>query len=244
MRINMVLFVISICLNFASPAAAHLHPTMARFMQRDPLGFRDGASLIEGLKSLPTMNLDPYGTDIMPPPSPYDDCPCTRSPAMTDGACCNLARSMGLDAGDSGGVICCYGDMVACGWNIGNGTPQDNFVMDILNVCTTLHEKDHFDDQATCNCRDGIKRSVWRTGPNPPNRAAEECGANKIEYRCLLAHALDCAQAPDPLDCQVGVLLPRHRDPSAYATRLGTARRVYGICTTRWLVDKLTQEVQ
>jgi hypothetical protein len=43
---------------------------------------------------------------------------------------------------------------------------------------------------------------------------------------------------------EVGVLLPRHRDPSAYATRLGTARRVYGICTTRWLVDKLTQEVQ
>jgi RHS repeat-associated protein len=41
--------------------ARMLHPALGRFMQRDPLGYVDGASLYQYLRSDPTTEHDPLG---------------------------------------------------------------------------------------------------------------------------------------------------------------------------------------
>lgn len=47
---------------FAPTVAAYQHPQLGRFMQRDPLGYRDGANLYEPVRSSPILRRDPRGT--------------------------------------------------------------------------------------------------------------------------------------------------------------------------------------
>jgi len=42
-----------------------LFPTLGRFLQRDPIGYADGMSLYEGVKSTPTVFRDPYGEAVI-----------------------------------------------------------------------------------------------------------------------------------------------------------------------------------
>jgi RHS repeat-associated protein len=49
--------------------ARMLHPGLGRFVQRDPLGYVDGSSVYEYVRSGPLGNLDPKGTDV-----PIQDC--------------------------------------------------------------------------------------------------------------------------------------------------------------------------
>ncbi|MBM4018392.1 MAG: hypothetical protein FJ288_08725 [Planctomycetes bacterium] len=51
----------------ASPAAAMYHPTLGRWVQRDPTGYRDGASLVQYCRTTPVGRADPSGrTTIIP----------------------------------------------------------------------------------------------------------------------------------------------------------------------------------
>ena len=43
--------------------ARHLHTTLGRFQQRDPLGYVDGMSVYQYLRSNPTIHLDPVGEE-------------------------------------------------------------------------------------------------------------------------------------------------------------------------------------
>jgi hypothetical protein len=45
-----------------SPLFAHLHPTLGRFMQRDPLEYVDAMASSEYQRSVPTLRLDAEGT--------------------------------------------------------------------------------------------------------------------------------------------------------------------------------------
>lgn len=47
----------------SSEASAMLNPTLGRFMQRDTLGYVDGMSLLENVRSNPVSRRDPHGTN-------------------------------------------------------------------------------------------------------------------------------------------------------------------------------------
>jgi RHS repeat-associated protein len=54
--------------------ARHLHPSLGRFVQRDPIGHMDGMNLYEYVRSQPLMYSDPAGTrSIGPTTGPADD---------------------------------------------------------------------------------------------------------------------------------------------------------------------------
>jgi hypothetical protein len=60
-RLLLAIVVPAAVLAFGSPARAEYHPTLGRWMQRDPLGYVDGANLYEYGTSSPTDKLDPMG---------------------------------------------------------------------------------------------------------------------------------------------------------------------------------------
>jgi len=53
---------------FADTAAAVYHPTLGRWVQRDPMGYVDGSSLYTYVRSAPTQNTDRLG--LFAPPVP------------------------------------------------------------------------------------------------------------------------------------------------------------------------------
>lgn len=55
------LIVIVALLAFTSAAEAYMHPKMGRFIQRDPLGYVDGMSLVQYVRSAPVRAVDPGG---------------------------------------------------------------------------------------------------------------------------------------------------------------------------------------
>jgi hypothetical protein len=60
---------------FSGSAAAHLHPAMGRFMQRDPIGYVDGTDLTEYVRSNPVSSSDSTGLILTcpnQPPAPND----------------------------------------------------------------------------------------------------------------------------------------------------------------------------
>ena len=70
---------------FAPEASAMLNPSQGRFMQRDPLGYVDGMSVYEYLRSSPTGLLDPTGENGLRGPDHFKaaecECPCIQNPA-------------------------------------------------------------------------------------------------------------------------------------------------------------------
>lgn len=59
----------ALLLTLLAPAAsAMMHPQMGRFLQRDPLGYVDGMSVYESLRSSPTKYLDPTGESSLAHP--------------------------------------------------------------------------------------------------------------------------------------------------------------------------------
>jgi hypothetical protein len=61
--IKTILTAIGSLLVSVASASAHLHPTLAKFTQRDPLRYVDGMSLILELRAAPLTWRDPTGTD-------------------------------------------------------------------------------------------------------------------------------------------------------------------------------------
>ena len=56
-----LLAAIAVALVLASEAGAVYHPTLGRFLQRDPDGYRAGSALYAYVRSAPTHGLDPSG---------------------------------------------------------------------------------------------------------------------------------------------------------------------------------------
>ena len=56
----------SVVLLASGPASAVYHPTLGRFVQRDPLGYVDGMGLYEYVASRPPSARDPQGLEVFP----------------------------------------------------------------------------------------------------------------------------------------------------------------------------------
>mgnify|MGYP000743044658 CR=1 FL=1 len=156
------------------------NPRLGRFMQRDPLGtsiepiaasrvsvaarnlsapqftvrdrpepslqYADGANLYQYDQGSPCIGTDPSGLIF--------GCSCDRTPTparRSAGQCCNDALTSGLNTeGSTGGVICCDGQKISCGWFNYPTTPQGQYVMSLLMECTNVHERQHFGDVPDC----------------------------------------------------------------------------------------------
>ncbi|NQU22746.1 MAG: hypothetical protein HQ567_15825 [Candidatus Nealsonbacteria bacterium] len=76
-RLSFALVVLTFVGTFAADASAYYHPTVGRFIQRDPVGYRAGdANLYRYVKNRVTNAVDPAGLDItftdMLAPLPYN----------------------------------------------------------------------------------------------------------------------------------------------------------------------------
>ena len=60
--------------------ARFYHPTLGRFMQRDPLEYVDGGNLYEYVRSSPIGAIDPRGLAVTPPPIPGENPPPKQNP--------------------------------------------------------------------------------------------------------------------------------------------------------------------
>jgi hypothetical protein len=66
-RLLLAIVVPAAVLAFGSPARAEYHPTLGRWMQRDPLGYVDGMGLYEYCVSAAVGMVDPYGLGLIGP---------------------------------------------------------------------------------------------------------------------------------------------------------------------------------
>jgi len=171
-------------------------PAIQRWITRDPIGERAGANLHQVLGNHPVGRIDHLGLQVASPGGRAGHC---QDP-------CGDAKKNGLDKGDSGGVICCQGQMYLCVWKPGQAT--NTKAVAIVTACITAHERDHLED-ITCP-------KIWCYGfpTRPPFKKgkdsnSEECSAYKIELGCLQTSRSQCGgdpQCEQEVDAEIAVV--------------------------------------
>ncbi len=177
--------------------ARWMSPSAGRFLSRDPIGYGDSISMYTLFRNRPYL-LDPSGRASTGfPPGNKPSCQVRHwiDPPPFD--CCNEAKKAGMDEGNMGGIICCFGTWVACVW----GTPQDvNPIFDqpgkngeplasgIILACILEHEKVHL-KQPNPKCGEN---DFTRPIADPQTYDAHECEAARSEQQCLINNYYKC----------------------------------------------------
>ncbi|GMU26356.1 MAG: hypothetical protein AMXMBFR16_12610 [Candidatus Uhrbacteria bacterium] len=105
---------------------------------------------------------------------------------LTDRNCCDEAAQTGLDAGDSGGVLCCCGRKVTCSWDWKNNPtwgPGGPGAEGIIRYCTLAHEQTHLDD-VDCPSDVDLSRPPF-SNPSDENIHYQECVGSCAGAQCL-----------------------------------------------------------
>lgn len=169
-------------LSLAPSAAAHYNPTKGRWIERDPVGYRDSPSLYQALKSQPLRRIDPTGLasltasavsavqiqvpegpSVTPVIPPLDGRPFGRgfeSPVPFTPMqlfCCKEARKRD---GASAETVCCEGRKIICVFvDAADEFPAlrlpgkgYDLAQEIINRCTVRHERWHAESQDWLSC--------------------------------------------------------------------------------------------
>jgi hypothetical protein len=187
---------------FAADAHAMYQPSTCRWMQRDPRGYGDGASLYEYVLSQVVLFTDPSGLSALavPPATQPERKPWQRD----DSTCCADAKANPkVWGGDGGGVICCDGRVVGCSWHtIPSGPPGSKKGWEIITECTKRHEAIHKPDvhKKLCDLDNEAECKVlYRLGILGDSKPSE-CRAYTDSMKCLLESYKQCNGDKDCLD--------------------------------------------
>lgn len=130
-----------------------------------------------------------------PTPTPFLS-PCEQDP-------CNWAKSVGIDGGAAGGVVCCYAadgsvSYYACVWEEHNYPGGDD-----VEDCIREHEENHLQDP-DLYCK--YVGNIWGGRGASRDRDVSECNAYKRELSCLQGKINDCIARGCPQDELDGLL--------------------------------------
>jgi RHS repeat-associated protein len=181
---------------------------VGRWTRRDPLGYVDGMSVYEYVRSAPVEWTDSYGSMRVRGVGGGGSAGHSR---RTEEQCCADAQRDGLRGTSQAGVICCDGRLVICVWTPSPGTCDHFHPTEAgcsegkkkVRDCMRLHEQIHRDrhlQQRAAECAQnerGLSRPGFDPGVEPDDA---ECEAYGEELDCLARKRSECDSLPNTSD--------------------------------------------
>lgn len=175
-------------------AQAFYNLSTGRWLNRDPIG-EPGFEVLDGRR--PSLRAGGSNRYLFVDNSPLNHIDYLGTLCWEP---CGLAKAMGLDRGDYGGVICCAGRQYACVWTPGGrfGSSYPPHIRDMLAECQRQHEENHIrGNQIECGCSPYPSRPPYK---DPSRKPEFECAAFREQLGCMQSARASCNGA---FDCEL-----------------------------------------
>jgi len=198
----------------AADASAMYHPTMGRFMQRDPIGYADEMNLYEYVRSGPLSGSDPFGTKWWNPLTWFDEelsCCGTKKYDPEKACCADPEKSEVVSTCDPPEGFEVIGDVVA-EENRPGASASEKVERQIGRSTGAMHVNVYYNKSEIRQGFFGGVTTDAKVGPDKGGWALKRVEKGALRWGSSAGLECRCATAEMIVDCVRSAPAPRSKD--------------------------------